>query len=147
MDSEKLIKLQEIVKSMGTAEEQEYEVDALVVEEGNSLNAILSEMATLQKSHLLLEHETYKKFGNSPVITYRVDKGDGTPGRQTHVHVFLKGKQLYAINMDGTPHDGSQAKLSKSAIKFLETLGVTPPKDGLLEWIVPKDDDRKLLLD
>lgn len=147
IDSEIIKRLQEIAASMGETEEQEYEVGYIVVEEGSVFDAAFSQMAKNTGSHLIEEHETYKKFGNSPVMTYRIDKGDGTPGRQTHVHVFMKGQQLYAINMDGSPHDGSKAKLSKKSIETLKALGVTPPEDGLLEWIEKNMERKQLLCD
>lgn len=144
---DKIEKVKEILASMDKEEKQEYDVECLVVEEGSPLDTELSEMTNKTECHLIKEHQTYKKFGDSSVMTYRIDKGDGTPGRQTHVHVFMKGRQLFAINMDGTAHDGSKAKLSKKSIEALESLGVTPPKDGLLEWIKIAMEGKKLLCD
>lgn len=132
---------------MGKEEEQEYDVDCIVVEEGSAIESCFSEMSNNTECHIIKEHQTYKKFGDSSVMTYRIDKGDGTPGRQTHVHVFMKGRQLFAINMDGSSHDGSKAKLSKKSIEALNALGVTPPKDGILEWIDNKEEERLLLFD
>jgi hypothetical protein len=39
-------------------------------------------------------------------------------------------------NKDGSAHDGSKATLSKKEIKFLKSIGFTPPQDGILEWII-----------
>lgn len=106
---------------------EEKEIHSLVVE--NSYQSILG-------SQLLLEWEKYKGIPRTN-LTYRYDRGMGIPGSQDHIHVYL-GKtknQVYAINIDGTPHDGSKAKLGKKEIDFLKDIGFTPPKDGLLEWM------------
>jgi hypothetical protein len=44
------------------------------------------------------------------------------------------GNQLYALNIDGTTHDGSKARLGTKELSFLKSIGFTPPKDGILEW-------------
>ena len=103
-----------------------YDIETIVVEKDSKL---------LLESQLLLEWEQYKKIPKTN-LTYRYDVGKGTPGMQDHIHVYLGNtkNQVYAINKDSSPHDGSKAKLSSKEIKFLKDLGFTPPKDGLLEW-------------
>lgn len=113
-------------------------VDAIIVEENSDENQLL------ENKGLIVEHEVYKQFGKS-TRTYRIDKGDGSPGHQTHIHVYSKSGQLYAMNIDGTTHDGSKAQLSKKDQKTLTDLGFQVPKDGILEWI--NLDNRILLLD
>ncbi|MBK8949046.1 MAG: hypothetical protein IPM68_09375 [Flavobacteriales bacterium] len=84
---------------------------------------------------LLLEYEQYKQIPKTNKW-YRFDSGDTNTKTQDHVHVYQgKNKQLYAINQDGTPHDGSKAQLGKKEMRFLTSLGFTPPADGILEWI------------
>ncbi len=116
----------------------DYDVDAIVFEENGE------ECQNLQKRGLIVEHNVYKPFGNT-TLSYRIDKEDGSPGHQTHIHVYSKSGQLYAMNIDGTTHDGSKAQLSKKAQKILLDLGFNVPKDGILEWL--KMDNRMLLLD
>jgi hypothetical protein len=102
-------------------------IDFFVFEKGND-NVLSNE--------LLLEWEQYKKIPKTK-LTYRFDKGRDQPGFLDHIHVYL-GKtknQIYAINIDGSPHDGSKARLSKHEINFLKKIGFTPPENGILEWI------------
>lgn len=88
-------------------------------------------------------------------MTYRYDKGLGRQGMDDHIHVYLGNSrnQVYAINRGGTPHVGSRAKLSHEEVKFLKSIGFTPPTDGILEWItLPNDKEfvaykRQLLFD
>lgn len=103
-------------------------VDAIIVEENSDENQLL------ENRGLIVEYEVYKQFGKS-TKTYRIDKGDGYPGHQTHIHVYSRSGQLYAMNIDGTSHDGSKARLSKKDQKTLTDLGFQVPKDGILEWI------------
>lgn len=106
---------------------EEKEICSLVVEGTNT---------SVFENQFLLEWEQYKKIPKTN-LTFRFDKGKGIPGNQDHVHVFLGNtkNQVYGINVDGSPHDGSTARLGKKEINFLKGIGFTPPKDGLLEWI------------
>ena len=85
---------------------------------------------------LLVEYETYHKLANTGYY-YRIDKANNAPGQQRHVHVF-KDKygvhQIMAINVDGTPHDGSKLQIPKKLIAPLRALGVNVPDGGLLEY-------------
>jgi len=85
---------------------------------------------------LLLE---LKRYGKIPKTNrnYRYDAGNTNTQTRDHIHILAGRKELYAINRDGTPHDGSRYQLSKRDINFLKSIGFHPPKDGLLEWIVP----------
>ena len=112
-------------------------VDAIIVEKNSDENQLL------ENRGLIVEYEEYKQFGKS-TRKYRIDKGDGSPGHQTHIHVFSKTGQLYAMNIDGTTHDGSKAQLSKKDQKTLTDLGFQVPKDGILEWW--EGDQTKILL-
>lgn len=96
---------------------------------------------------LLVEHQQYKQFGKSKEKYYRIDKGDGTSGNMTHIHVFNKHGQLYAMRIDGKPHDGSKVLISKQDQKVLKDLGFEVPVDGLLEWIVAEKGEKILLFD
>lgn len=99
----------------------------------------------------LLEYETYRKLANTGYY-YRKDKANNAPGQQRHVHVFIDRNgehQIMAINMDGTPHDGSKLQIPKKLIAPLRALGVNVPDDGLLEYEDSKyiADDRTLMCD
>ena len=64
------------------------------------------------------EYANYKKFENTKCY-YRLDKGNNAVGQERHIHVFTdeRGKhQLYAINYDGTKHDGAKYRLNKKHI-------------------------------
>ncbi len=103
-------------------------IDSILVEEGSDL------YDKIHKEGNALEFLTYKKFGNTNLV-YRLDKGDGSPGRQDHIHVFYKNNQIFAINRDGSPHDGSKYKLNKRQMRALKELGFKYPEDGILECI------------
>ena len=121
-------------------------VDGILVEEGDIFDAIIEKHIKDGGTGLVLEHQTYKQFGNSKGKVYRIDKGDGRPGNQTHIHVLTKHGQLFAMNIDGTTHDGSKAQLSKKDMKTLKELGFAVPTDGILEWYV-QENGRMLLCD
>lgn len=89
-----------------------------------------------KKIKRLDEYANYRKLGNTKCY-YRLDKGNNTVGQERHIHVFTdeRGRhQLYAINYDGTKHDGSKYQLNKKHIEALKKLGIIPPENGLLEW-------------
>ena len=126
--------------------EELYTVEGILVEEGDIFDTILEQYIQNGGKELIVEHQTYKQFGNSKEKVYRIDKGDGSPGNQTHIHVKTKHGQIFAMNLDGTTHDGSKAQLSKKDMKILTDLGFTVPADGILEWYVDTG-GRMLLLD
>lgn len=125
-------KIEQLIKRL-VEREKEFKIEMLVVEEENE--------NLFYESELLLEWEQYKKIPKTNK-TYRYDKGKDEPGFDDHIHVFLGNSknQVYAINKSGTPRDGSKAKLSNKEIKFLKSIGFTPPTDGILEWIVLQPD-------
>lgn len=91
--------------------------------------------ANSSEPELLLEYEKYKQIPGTNKW-YRFDSANTNTKTQDHIHVYQgKNNQLYAINQDGTPHDGSKAQLGKKEIRFLASIGFTAPTDGILEWI------------
>lgn len=122
-------------------------VDCIVVEEGDIFDTLLEQYIQNGAKELVLEHHTYKQFGKSKEKYYRIDKGDGTQGNVTHIHVFNKHGQLFAMRIDGKSHDGSKALLSKHDQKALKNLGFPVPADGILEWYILEGDGKMLLLD
>ena len=121
-------------------------VDGVVVEEGDIFDTLIEQHIKAGGKDFILEHQTYKQFGSSKEKIYRIDKGDGRPGNQTHIHVKTKHGQLFAMNIDGSTHDGCKAQLSKKDMKALADLGFAVPADGILEWYI-ETGGRMLLLD
>lgn len=117
----------------------------LVIDCGDMLNN-LPNLVPVPSS--LLEHNIYQRFGNTKNY-YRIDKGNDAIGQQRHIHVFTDDKgriQLFAINYDGTTHDGSKYILSKKEQEALIQLGIPVPPNGLIEWELPHQ-GKELLLD
>jgi len=139
-------KIEQIVKRLVQADERRkvFIIDELVIEDGHS--------DVFTTSQVLNEWEQYKNIPKTNLM-YRYDKGRGIPGMEDHLHVYLDGNEVYAINRSGTPHDGSRAQLGKKEQRFLKSLGFTVPEGGLLEWITLPDDKnyiayrRRLLID
>jgi hypothetical protein len=123
-------KLEEVLNELIDNDTIDYKIDSIVFEDNS--------FSDFQESELLLEWEQYKKIPKTN-LTYRFDSENTNTKTDDHIHVLQGNNQLYAINKDGSPHDGSKARLGKKEIKFLKSLGFTPPKDGILEWItLPK---------
>ena len=117
----------------------------LVIDCGDMLNN-LPNLVPVPSS--LLEHNIYQRFGNIKNY-YRIDKGNDAIGQQRHIHVFTDDKgriQLFAINYNGTTHDGSKYILSKKEQEALIQLGIPVPPNGLIEWELPHQ-GKELLLD
>ena len=86
---------------------------------------------------VLREWDSYQPYPPTKCV-YRLDKANNTTGQQQHIHVFADKShhhQLYAINIDSTPHDGSKFQLNKKHQQALSNIGFNVPKDGLLEWL------------
>ncbi len=92
----------------------------------------------VQNLGLLLEMQYspipgFKKYG------YRMDIpfGEQRPGNQKHMHIYVKGKQVFAINADGTAHDGyHKVKIPTEIVPFLMNKGITIPPNNIIECIV-----------
>jgi hypothetical protein len=84
-----------------------------------------------------LEHERYPKIPGTS-SSGRFDQGNTNSLTDLHCHVFAKpngrGKQLYAVNMDGTGHDGSSGtRISRKHAKWLRAQGFLIPVSLVLE--------------
>ncbi len=105
-------------------------VDSLIVEKEPNSRSI--------PDSSLFEFLTYKKIPGTH-SEYRLDKGTGEPGKLDHIHVFQNGKQIFAVNSDGSKHDGTSYKLSRKQIKSLKPifkdLKFTMPDDGVIQCI------------
>ena len=58
--------------------------------------------------------------------SYRKDKPSGIPnsGNQYHWHIYLRGKECFAVNIDGTGHDGyHNVKIDNDLADFLRKQG------------------------
>lgn len=87
----------------------------------------------------LFEHKVYKQIPGTK-NSYRPDSGDTNTLTQDHAHVFAKpegkGKQLYAVNYDGSGHDGSSgAQISKTHADYFRSIGYDIKPDNILESI------------
>ena len=104
-------------------------------------------------SHLsndpLLEWSRYEPIPNTHRYA-RKDIGQSIPGKEWHIHVFASSKNkncLYAINADGSSHDGSKAYVQPDDCIFLRSKGINVPENGFfLEWRTV-DEIKQLLLD
>lgn len=118
-------KFDEVINDLLNKPVKEYLIEVVVFKNG--------EQNPFLKNKLILEWEQNKKIPKTNLI-YRYDTGNTNTKTNDHIHVFLDNNQIYAINIDGTPHDGSKAKLGSKEVTFLKNIGFTPPPDGILEW-------------
>ena len=92
---------------------------------------------SLNKEGLILElKEIGTKIPGVKHYTYRIDpqQGEGGPGRQRHIHIFYDGELLFAMNLDGTAHDGyHQVKIPDDIVPLLKGKGFTLPNDNIIE--------------
>lgn len=55
----------------------------------------------------LLEESKYQNWGKGIEVRFDRDRAHQPPDpNKDHIHVFCKNKQLFALNRDGTAHDG-----------------------------------------
>ena len=85
----------------------------------------------------LLEHSTYKRLPGT-ASSYRSDAPNTNTKTQRHSHVYAKpngkGKQLYAVNVDGTGHDGSSGtQIPQAHADHFRSIGYEIPLDNILE--------------
>lgn len=81
---------------------------------------------------------------------YRIDppRGIPGPGNLRHVHIYDNGDHLFAMNIDGTAHDGChQVCIPEEVAAFLRKKGFTIPKGNLIEMVLPAFGGRQLLCD
>ncbi len=93
-------------------------------------------VVTENNNYLLLEGIEKRILGTRKVAVYNTC--NISTATKDHYHVFAdkrKNNQLYAINRDGTPHDGSRAQLSKRERDFFNSQGFYVAADGLLEFV------------
>lgn len=93
----------------------------------------------INKEGLILEAKVqFEPIPNVKHHTYRIDKqlGVGGPGHQRHIHIFNRGEELFAMNIDGTAHDGyHQVKIPDDIAGFLSQKGFQLPPDNIIEFM------------
>ena len=92
---------------------------------------------------LLLEFEVYRPIPGTK-NSYRQDSANTNTLTQQHSHVFAKprggGKQLYAVNFDGSGHDGSSGtRISDVHADYFRSQGYSIPTDNILESLAATD--------
>jgi hypothetical protein len=91
--------------------------------------------ATLPKLIELFEHQVYKPISGTR-DRYREDSANTNTHTLLHSHVYAGNtkKQLYAVNVDGSGHDGSSKKqISAAHAKFFRKNGYSIRPDNILE--------------
>lgn len=87
----------------------------------------------------LFEHIRYKRIpgsGNS----YRQDHGNTNTMTMRHSHVYAKlngrGDELYAVNVDGSGHDGSSGRsIPATHADYFRSRGYAIPANNILESV------------
>ena len=101
------------------------------------------------KSGLVIEAKTfYYPIPGLKHYTHRYDKvfGEQKPGHQNHVHVFYDGKEMFAINADGSAHDGChQVRIPYELNPFLQKKGIAIPPNNIIEMFNVSDSSKLLL--
>jgi hypothetical protein len=85
----------------------------------------------------LFEHEVYKLIPDTK-NSYREDSGNTTTKTIKHSNIYARpkggGNQLYAVNTDGTGHDGSSGiEIPSSHANYFRSKGYKINTDNLLE--------------
>lgn len=68
--------------------------------------------------------------------SYRKDKPNGTPGpgNQYHWHIYCYGVECFAVNIDGTGHDGyHNVRISQELADFLRSKGANIKATNIIE--------------
>lgn len=88
----------------------------------------------------LFEHEIYKMIPGTK-NSYRQDPANLNTKTLVHSHTYAKvqgrGKQMYAVNFDGTGHDGSSGiQIPDKHADYFRSLGYKINKDNILECLL-----------
>ena len=63
------------------------------------------------------------------------------------MHVYVKRNEIFAINVDGTAHDGyHNVKIPDEIVPFIQSKGITLPPDNIIECLTTQR-QRSLLLE
>ena len=69
--------------------------------------------------------------------SYRIDRpfGEQKPGNIKHIHILVKGKDMFAMNADGTGHDGCHnVQIPQDVSDFMTKIGFQVPSNGIIEF-------------
>jgi hypothetical protein len=103
------------------------------------------ESARLEK---IYEHQAYKGIPGTSQ-SYRQDAANTNTKTEKHAHVYAKlngdGKQLYAVNVGGSGHDGSSGtEIPKKHADHFRSLGYDIPETNILETLNSSQVQREL---
>ena len=121
---------------------QESVVDGIIICDDIELEGISGELIVEKKD----------KFPQIPGTRYSFRKdnprGIPGPGNQQHIHIYaLDTTELFAINIDGSAHDGCHgAKIPEEIAQFLIKKGFTVPSNRIIEWYTPHIGSERILL-
>jgi hypothetical protein len=101
----------------------------------------------------LFEHKVYKLIPGTK-NSYREDSGNTNTRTLQHSHTYAKpkgkGSQLYAVNIDGSGHDGSSGiEIPSSHADYFRSIGYRIASTNILESLFIEDinkDDFELIL-
>ena len=113
-----------------------------VIVDSIDISYLLNESERKELDKLVLEaKDLFKKIPGTD-YSYRIDqsRGEPGPGNQRHMHVYQKGKHLFAMNQDGTAHDGCHhVKIDPKLHSFLLKKGFIIPPNGLIEVLLQEE--------
>lgn len=121
---------------------QESVVDRIIICDDIELEGIPGELIVEKKD----------KFPQIPGTRYSFRKdnprGIPGPGNQQHIHIYAPDKtELFAINIDGSAHDGCHgAKIPEDIALFLIDKGIKVPANRIIEWYSPHIGSERILL-
>ena len=104
----------------------------------NVVHLHLNEELIGDTGEFLLEAKTYFNRIPNTKYSYRLHKvfGEQKPGHLTHAHIYSRGKEIFAMNVDGTAHDGyHQAIIPYEVADFLRSKGFTVPVGNIIEVV------------
>ena len=78
----------------------------------------------------------FSKIPGLKGYSYRKDKPNGMPGPGNHYHwhIYLRGKECFVVNIDGTGHDGyHNVKIDDVLADFLRQQGADISSNNIIE--------------
>lgn len=112
----------------------------------------LSVLRNYYLESILITEDVYNGIDNSGFIveakstcgeipgtkySYRIDRpfGEQKPGNMKHIHILVKGKDMFAMNVDGTGHDGCHnVQIPQDVSDFMTKKGFQVPSSGIIEF-------------
>ena len=99
----------------------------------------------LLENVMLFEHEKYKRIPNTN-NSYREDPGNTNTKTIKHSHVYAKlkgnGAELYAVNINGTGHDGSTGiKIPQAHADYFRSINYIIVDKNILECVMINEID------